>query len=889
MAINTDVDQIPLGDRFNRKQAIVLIPAKAEANKPGMFNLQSVSGTTVSDGYLFRDTSGRLKTHTSVPTDVDAQGTLYDTGTSGADTALSNLASVQIPDVGDLIPVNNNTVTLGSDGKGFSSAFLSTSLVFNQTTRNLTLTASEPASSARTVNFGDPGGADSVAYLAASQALTTKTYNGLTVVAGSNAISLTQGTATIAVAAAGDLNVGAAGDVDFGTGAIQFNGTAAFDQATGTTVDINADLTVSGAATIDQDLSASGAPTWTSLVTCQGIVNTTAVIDSTAQVQIGADNVKMTWGVDDESDCYIQYTGSVMQFWDTTTGPWTLNELATGTTLNPTINGNFTITDGNFTWTNAASGESAVWTLAATTVDSIQIESSNTTADVIQITADATANGRLLVLDADGGVGASGEYLECLGTGSVFKIGEYGATTITGTASGTDALTLTAGDILLTAGLIDLTLGNIDLADGMIVADTIQNLQNYFKRSFSGSSTPVLAIENTHATGTGYAMSIIQAASSGASGGLSISNKGTSPLLHLSAGVARTGYVIHIPMADQLAEHAIIVDGAYTGAVDEGMIDIKSTGVLIAGGNLLRVNQNTGAPATESHLVEIIGAGTWAGSTLGTCLNITDTGSVAGTSYAAYIASTANSALNLVTGAVATSNLVCTGVDAQTSSMIVVDGSTTNGWDGADDVGCVHINTKILNVAGAAGLHVVHVGQPAVGGEGVCARFLQTGTARTDSYVVEMSATATGGALHCSSGHAVFEESATIAGGYLTSPTTVTSDSTNGNLTYTTAMLLGGMILRDGIDGDRTDITATATEIVAAIPGCANGSSFEFFVKNDDATHDIIVSAGVDVTLVGGNVTIDTGEMAHFKAVVTDASTEAVSVYNLGIRVIAQT
>lgn len=49
-------------------------------------------------------------------------------------------------------------------------------VIFAGAARNLTITASEPAGSSRTVNLPDPGGSDSVVYLALAQTLVAKTF-----------------------------------------------------------------------------------------------------------------------------------------------------------------------------------------------------------------------------------------------------------------------------------------------------------------------------------------------------------------------------------------------------------------------------------------------------------------------------------------------------------------------------------------------------------------------------------------------------------------------------------------------------------------------------------------------------------------------------------------
>ncbi len=85
---------------------------------------------------------------------------------------------------------------------------------------------------------------------------------------------------------------------------------------------------------------------------------------------------------------------------------------------------------------------------------------------------------------------------------------------------------------------------------------------------------------------------------------------------------------------------------------------------------------------------------------------------------------------------------------AQTVSLAVFD-SATNDWDGADDVGMVHINddTALVN-AGASLLYISHAtAQPVSAAEGFLARFVSTGTAQTNAHAVEIETTNTQPAL----------------------------------------------------------------------------------------------------------------------------------------------
>jgi len=112
--------------------------------------------------------------------------------------------------------------------------------------------------------------------------------------------------------------------------------------------------------------------------------------------------------------------------------------------------------------------------------------------------------------------------------------------------------------------------------------------------------------------------------------------------------------------------------------------------------------------------------------------------------------------------------------------------------------------------------------------------------------------------------------------------TVVTTEVTAGAHTYTIDELLGGMILRDCAGGSRSDVSPTATLIVAGVAGAITGSSFEFTIKNtSDAAETITLTAGTDVTL-SGTMTIAQNNSKRFLAVITNAATPAVTIYSLG-------
>lgn len=77
---------------------------------------------------------------------------------------------------------------------------------------------------------------------------------------------------------------------------------------------------------------------------------------------------------------------------------------------------------------------------------------------------------------------------------------------------------------------------------------------------------------------------------------------------------------------------------------------------------------------------------------------------------------------------------------------------------------------------------------------------------------------------------------------------TATAITTVGDGTLTAAALVGGEVLRSGPTAAFTDTTATAAQIVAALPSFISGSSFLVLIKNT-TLFPMALSAGTNVTL----------------------------------------
>jgi hypothetical protein len=108
--------------------------------------------------------------------------------------------------------------------------------------------------------------------------------------------------------------------------------------------------------------------------------------------------------------------------------------------------------------------------------------------------------------------------------------------------------------------------------------------------------------------------------------------------------------------------------------------------------------------------------------------------------------------------------------------------------------------------------------------------------------------------------------------------------STAGNVTYTTAQLLGGWIIRDGNGGARTDTLPTASQMCEAVQGAMVGTSFEFELRNSSGTAiAITIAAGTGGTISGtANVAQNNTRTYLFTFTNVGIGTEAYTVYARG-------
>ncbi len=103
---------------------------------------------------------------------------------------------------------------------------------------------------------------------------------------------------------------------------------------------------------------------------------------------------------------------------------------------------------------------------------------------------------------------------------------------------------------------------------------------------------------------------------------------------------------------------------------------------------------------------------------------------------------------------------------AQTSSMLVIDGTTTAGWTGATGVGMLNItNDSIAVVADGTMVNILKTGNLAAANDGVCLEIEETGAAQGTTYAVRIASTSNE-ALHVDTGKVQVDEIVTTGIGY---------------------------------------------------------------------------------------------------------------------------
>ena len=267
-----------------------------------------------------------------------------------------------------------------------------------------------------------------------------------------------------------------------------------------------------------------------------------------------------------------------------------------------------------------------------------------TTGVIADIAGTGLTSGTALKINATEATLTSGKYIDCYdAAASDFSVAKYGATVIAGNASGTDAFTLTKGDILISEGLFDMTVGDMTLADGSLTLTDADNANSITVVNNTVSTNDLADVSSTSiSTGAlvklnantiahdGEVLEIISAGDATATPkGITVTipdvTSGAAKGIDIVMAGATTGPIgLDITMASLTTSAAINVT-ANAATTTTGVVRVSATGQTT--GNVLLL---TGGGATLASGGAVISADMGA-ATAGAGVEITTSGIYIGT------------------------------------------------------------------------------------------------------------------------------------------------------------------------------------------------------------------------------------------------------------------
>lgn len=610
--------------------------------------------------------------------------------------------------------------------------------------------------------------------------------------------------------------------------------------------------------------------TTTNTITCQGITNTATAIDTTANIQIGADDVKLTLGVDDATDSYLQFGGTDLEifsaggisFWASgdvddyisftttahvpsivTAGSCNLTIapdggttnitgiLAVSSTLSAATNstiGNLTLANGSIT---DSSGDISFGDENLTTTGNINIDS-----DTNKLTL--------------GDSGSTDSYIYFDGTSLTFYDSDHGSTvTLKTLAGGGLSDPDITGNLTITNGKFNWTYNTDAVAATWTFAgitnDSIDIVAN------STTSANILHIVSTSLdSGSGICVELTEASVSGgyyfrcrdASAPSNVFTIGEDGATRISGG---SGDMLTI-----IAGNFQMTDGNID--MDEGKLEIDSTADETS---YVKRNNGTGSTVvfeieqthTDGGVALLIDQN--ANNTAADAVQITQAGAEYG--------------VKVTAGATGSGGYEFVALQAGTAPAFFADGDTGTGWVGAAATGLIQAQADgaLADVA-ASLLYLDYAGDAGGANQtGSCINVVETGAASGTSYTVGISST-NNNALHLTHVTGTTTTQLTIDGPTAQTASMVILDGTTGAGGWIGAAATGMLHLKqDGgtmaaadtsmvyIDFDGThDTNQLGTCLLIDDDGTADGTNYSVYVNSNAVNGVLIRTAAATMT-----------------------------------------
>ncbi len=530
-----------------------------------------------------------------------------------------------------------------------------------------------------------------------------------------------------------------------------------------------------------------------------------------------------------------------------------------------------TLTGGTLGITNTAAGPTLSITNNTLTATNLVTLSATaiTTGNLVSATGGGVVAGSIYYAQATEGATFTGFYFRGYdGTANDITIARHGATVITGSAAGTDALTLTNGDILVSAGNIDITTGtftvgtgsvaiatngNFSSARGGIQLDTVDDDGSYIKRNQAITTTVLFELEETNVLADTVTF-VVDSKQTGAFDSVDIEYAGTTNALHITNSAA-TGEAIYIDVGNATTAKIITIDaGPWLGTAGQGIIDIRT---------------DSAATAEAGHGIYIKFQGTAADAAAidGKGLYIEDEGAVQAGSYLVKLDSLANGALHISNAGAAADGIKFDVANAYTGQGIIVDAGP---WLGTAGEG--FINFESDNAATAEAGQVIRINlrgtaadAAAISGKGIYIK--DTAAATVGSYLAHFESTSNGAAFF--SGPVSLQAAAPLVGASPivlegvtadgseitlavmdpTSDTTITIPDAPASSDLGVTLATGGTTTTQAAAGTST-VTGSSIAVPAAHAGVGQVYKWEFAGNKAGANAAMQVHLKLDATQV---------------------------------------